>query len=158
MCWSNSRFFCWARTLRTRVLMSSISTVEFFSSMFGPVLLNCESRSAERPPPADGQSGWWDSRCCIQDGLTPVRGNRKVYSSGVNGKCPDPATYRPGSVTDNCAFNAPWSFHTAGGYFCMGDGSVRGITYAAGNQSSGSTSLLEALASRSGGEVVNSDY
>ena len=113
---------------------------------------------AERPPPADGQSGWWDSRCCIQDGLTPVRGNTKIYSSGVNGKCPNPATYRPGSVTDNCAFNAPWSFHTAGGYFCMGDGSVRGITYAAGNQSVGGTSLLEALASRSGGEVVNSDY
>ncbi len=113
---------------------------------------------AERPPPADGQWGWWDSACCIQDGISPVRGDTKIYSSGVNGKCPDPATYRPGSVQDNCAFNTVWSFHASGGYFCIGDGSVRFISYSAGNQSLGSTSLLEAMASRSGGEVVNPDY
>jgi hypothetical protein len=40
----------------------------------------------------------------------------------------------------------------------MGDGSVRTITYQAGNQTVGSTSLLEALASSSGEEVVNIDY
>ena len=112
----------------------------------------------ERPPPADGQWGWWDSACCIQDGMTPVRGDRKVYSSGVNGNCPNPSLYRPGTVQDNCSFNSPWAFHTAGGHFCMGDGSVRTISYAAGNQTVGGTSLLEALASRGGGETVGSDY
>ncbi len=112
---------------------------------------------AERPPPADGQWGWWDSACCTVDVLTPVRGERKTYSNGVNGKCPDPALYGPGRVDDNCAFHAPWSFHTPGGHFAMGDGSVRTITYAAGNQPAAGASVLEALASRSGGEVVSAE-
>jgi prepilin-type N-terminal cleavage/methylation domain-containing protein len=113
---------------------------------------------AERPPPADGQLGWWDSRCCLEDGHSAARGNDKIYSSGVSGKCPNPAVYKPGDVRDNCAFNAVWSFHSGGGHFCMGDGSVRPISYAAGNQSAGGVTLLEALASRSGGEVVAADY
>jgi prepilin-type N-terminal cleavage/methylation domain-containing protein len=113
---------------------------------------------AERPPPADGQWGWWDSACCIQDGISAVVGDRKIYSSGINGNCPDPAPYRPGNVDDNCAFNAIWAAHQPGGNFCMGDGSVRIISYAAGNQPVGSITLLEALASRSGGEVVGTDY
>ena len=110
---------------------------------------------AERPPPADGQWGWWDSACCTVDVITPVRGERKTYSNGVNGKCPDPALYGPGRVDDNCAFHAPWSFHAAGGHFAMGDGSVRTFTYAAGNQPAAGASVLEALASRAGGEVVS---
>ncbi len=113
---------------------------------------------AERPPPADGAWGWWDSACCIQDGLSPIRGDRKIYSSGANGNCPNPATYRPGHVEDNCSFNSIWAFHSSGGNFCMGDGSVRTITYQAGNQPLGSVTLLEALASKSGSEVVNVDY
>ncbi|MCE9560781.1 MAG: DUF1559 domain-containing protein [Planctomycetes bacterium] len=113
---------------------------------------------AERPPPADGQWGWWDSACCNVDTVSPVRGERKVYSSGVHGNCPDPAPYRPGSVEDNCAFNSVWAFHRAGGNFCMGDGSVRTITYAVGNQSVGGVSLLEALSSRSGGESAIQEY
>ena len=113
---------------------------------------------AERPPPADGQLGWWDSRCCIKDCHSPVRGNNKIYSSSSFGKCPNPAVYKPGDMRDNCAFNAVWSFHPSGGYFCMGDGSVRPITYAAGNQSVGGVTLLEALASRGGSEVITSDF
>jgi prepilin-type N-terminal cleavage/methylation domain-containing protein/prepilin-type processing-associated H-X9-DG protein len=113
---------------------------------------------AERPPPADGQWGWWDSACCIQDTLSPVRGDDKIYSSGRFGKCPDPAPYQPGNVRDNCAFNAVWAFHSPGGNFCMGDGSVRAISFAAGNQPVGAVTLLEALASRAGSEVVGSDY
>jgi hypothetical protein len=110
---------------------------------------------AERPPPADGQWGWWDSPCCIQDGLSPVRGDRTIYSSGINGNCPDPAVYQRGSIQDNCAFNAVWGNHSQGAYFCMGDGSVRMISFAAGNQANGTITLLEALASRSGSEVVS---
>jgi prepilin-type N-terminal cleavage/methylation domain-containing protein len=113
---------------------------------------------AERPPPADGQWGWWDSACCIQDGLSPMRGDTRIYSSSSFGNCPNPAMYKPGNVNDNCAFNAIWSCHAAGGYFCMGDGSVRLIAFSAGNQSVGAVTLLEALASRKGGEVVGVDY
>ncbi len=112
----------------------------------------------ERPPPADGQWGWWDSACCIQDGLSPVRGDTKIYSSGINGNCQNPAIYKPGNVQDNCAFNAVWAFHPQGGNFCMGDGSVRTISFPAGNQSVGSVSVLEALATRSGAETVAVDY
>ena len=112
----------------------------------------------ERPPPADGQWGWWDSRCCIQDGLSPARGDTKVYSSGAFGKCADPAPYQPGRVDDDCAFNGLWAFHPQGGNFCMGDGGVRPISFAAGNRPAAGTTLLEALASRGGGEVVDGDY
>ena len=111
---------------------------------------------AERPPPGDGQWGWWDSRCCTWDGISAARGNRKIYSSGINDKCPDPAIYRRANYEDNCAFNALWSYHSAGGLFCMGDGSVRTISYEVGNQPR-TASLLEALASRSGNEIVSID-
>jgi prepilin-type N-terminal cleavage/methylation domain-containing protein len=112
----------------------------------------------ERPPAADGQWGWWDSACCIQDGISAARGDTKLYSSGDNGKCPDPAVYGPGNFQDKCAFNAVWACHRPGANFCMGDGSVRLITFQAGNQTVGGTSLLEALASRDGREVIPADY
>lgn len=113
---------------------------------------------AERPPSADGQFGWWDSRCCIEDNISPTIGTRKPFSSGTSGKCPDPAPYRTGRYDDRCMFNAIWSCHQAGGYFCMGDGSVRMIAYAAGNSPLGNGTLLEALSSRSGAETVSGDY
>jgi prepilin-type processing-associated H-X9-DG protein len=112
---------------------------------------------AERPPPADGQWGWWDSPCCTQDTMSAVRGDRTPYSSGVNGNCPLVAIYRPGSVEDSCAFDAVWANHAQGGNFCMGDGSVRAISYAAGNRAAGTLTVLEALTSRSGGETVSPD-
>jgi prepilin-type N-terminal cleavage/methylation domain-containing protein/prepilin-type processing-associated H-X9-DG protein len=111
----------------------------------------------ERPPPADGQWGWWDSQCCTQDDISPVRGDTKIYSSGINGNCPNPAIYRYGSVADNCAFNAVWANHPGGANFCMGDGSVHVIAYSTGNQAAGTSTILEALASRNGNEVVSLD-
>ncbi len=112
---------------------------------------------AERPPPADGEWGWWDSACCDVDTISQIRGEPKIYHSGSNGGCPKPASYRPGDVRDNCAFNAVWAFHTSGGNFCMGDGSVRTITFAAANRPVAGSSVLEALASRNGGEIVSAD-
>lgn len=113
---------------------------------------------AERPPAADGQRGWWDSRCCTEDAISPARGNNKLYSNGIFGKCPTPAIYQSGNVLDNCAFHAVWSNHAAGGNFCMGDGSVRMISYDVGNEPIAGTSLLEALASRAGGELIGGDW
>ena len=111
---------------------------------------------AERPPSADGQIGWWDSRCCLEDSTSPVRGNNKLCSSGINGKCPNPAVYRQGKVQDNCLVNAIWSSHFGGANFCMADGSVRTISYQAGNQPAGTATLLEAMASRYGSEIFDS--
>ncbi len=113
---------------------------------------------AERPPPADGQWGWWDSACCTEDGISAVRGDRKIYSSGPNGNCADPAFFQPSDIQDNCSFNAIGTCHAEGGNFCMGDGSVRTIAYESGNQPLGVATLLEALASRSGDEPLPGDY
>jgi prepilin-type N-terminal cleavage/methylation domain-containing protein len=109
---------------------------------------------AERPPPGNGQWGWWDSPCCVQDTISATRGDTSLFSSGINGNCPRPAVYQRNSLDDNCAFNAVWALHAAGGNFCMGDGSVRTITFDAGNRAAGTVSVLEALASRAGNEVV----
>lgn len=113
---------------------------------------------AERPPPADGQWGWWDTPCCTQDTMSPVRGDRSPFSSSNFGNCPNTALFQFGNYQDNCAFNAVWSNHSQGANFCMGDGSVRTITYSAGNASAGNASLLEALASRNGNELTANDY
>ena len=110
---------------------------------------------AERPPPANGHWGWWDSRCCTQDTISPIVGGSDNYSYGIFGQCPDPAYYRPANVQDNCVFNALSSFHSGGGNFCMADGSVRTIAYSVTGVMCGSTTLLEALASRNGTEVIS---
>ena len=113
---------------------------------------------AERPPPADGKWGWWDSPCCIEDSISQIRGDPKIFSSSDFGNCAKPATFRAGNVQDNCSFNAIAALHATSGNFCMGDGSVRSITFSSGNRPMGGTTLLEALASRSGGEVVSIEY
>jgi prepilin-type N-terminal cleavage/methylation domain-containing protein/prepilin-type processing-associated H-X9-DG protein len=110
---------------------------------------------AKRPPSGDGQFGWWDSRCCLEDNISPARGTNKLFSSGKSGKCSDPAVYHQGVVEDNCAFNSLWSCHFYGGNVCMADGSVRTVSYQAGNQPAGNGTLLEAMASRYGSEVFD---
>jgi prepilin-type N-terminal cleavage/methylation domain-containing protein/prepilin-type processing-associated H-X9-DG protein len=82
-------------------------------------------------------------------------------ASGASYNCPTPSNFQPGYVWDNCAVNSFWSFHQGGGNFVMGDGSVRFITYAAATNtvSTGSTqTILQALATRAGGEVFNDSY
>jgi prepilin-type processing-associated H-X9-DG protein len=110
---------------------------------------------AERPPPANGHWGWWDSKCCTQDTISPIVGGNDSYGYGIFGECPDPAYYRSGNVQDNCTFNSLSSFHSGGGNFCMADGSVRTIAYDIAHVMCGSTTLLEALASRNGAEVIS---
>lgn len=108
----------------------------------------------ERPPSADGNFGWWDSRCCAEDGISPVKGTRKPFSSGINGSCPDPAYFHAGNTRDNCAFNGLWANHASGANFCMADGSVRTLSYEVAKQIAGGVTLLEALASRNGSEAI----
>jgi len=69
-----------------------------------------------------------------------------------------PGLYRPGSPFSPTDWNHFWSFHPGGGMWLMADGSVRFISYNAGaavvTQVQGvNVTLLEALASRAGGEV-----
>jgi hypothetical protein len=78
-------------------------------------------------------------------------------NTGATYNCPKPAIFGPGITTDNCATNSVWSCHVNGGYFAMGDGSVRFITYDAGTSlvfSGGTQSIMQALATRAGGEVI----
>ncbi len=112
---------------------------------------------AERPPSADGLLGWWDSPW-EEDDIAPIRGDRSLVSSSPFGNCAKIATYRYGNYQDNCFFNAVWSNHTQGGHVCMGDGSVRMLTYTIGNQSLGTTTVMEALATRSSKESIPVEY
>ncbi len=112
---------------------------------------------AERPPATDGNFGWWDSRCCIEDTHTPVKGTRRPFSSGRSGSCPDPpitvvTITRTDAHSMGCGPN-----HYEGGNFCMADGSVRQISYEVNRQpvvGSSSVTLLEALASRDEQEIM----
>jgi len=113
---------------------------------------------AERPPSADGNYGWWDSECCTEDNISPVKGSNSPYRSGSLGNCPNPAYFTPGSFQDNCAFNAIWSNHLEGANVCMADGSVRMLSYQVAKQPIGKTTLLEAFASRADGEVISGDH
>jgi prepilin-type N-terminal cleavage/methylation domain-containing protein/prepilin-type processing-associated H-X9-DG protein len=112
----------------------------------------------ERPPSADGSAGWWDSSCCTEDTISPVRGTPAPFATGKFGTCPDPALFEHGNYQDLCTFNAIWSPHLEGANFCMADGSVRMFSYRVADQHVGSVTVLEALASRSGGESLPSDY
>jgi hypothetical protein len=71
---------------------------------------------------------------------------------------PNPAVYDYGKVEDRCSFNSLFSTHPVGGNFCLGDGSVRMITYNGANAPSGATTILEALSSRGVGEAVSGSW
>ena len=81
----------------------------------------------------------------------------RLYNPGT-----EPDYYRPGALNDpqNDHVDHYWSLHPGGGMWLMGDGSVRFIAYAAGTRVVATISgipvtLLEALASRNGGEVIS---
>jgi prepilin-type processing-associated H-X9-DG protein len=90
------------------------------------------------------------------DTTAPVQ--RNIAAGLPNGGCPVPAIFKPGNINDPCANNAPWSLHTGGGHFLFADGHVAFLNYSvATTPSSGGNSILQALATRSGGEVTNLD-
>lgn len=132
--------------LRTKY---TIASRDVFDGLSQTILIT------ERPPAADGNFGWWDSRCCIEDSISPAKGTNRPYSSGSHGQhCPDPAYFKYGNYLDNCSFNGLWSNHREGANFCMADGSVRMMSYQISTEPSAGVTLLEALASRSGSEVA----
>jgi prepilin-type processing-associated H-X9-DG protein len=110
---------------------------------------------AERPPSSDTNFGWW--AWGFAD--TTVAAQRNHANSAVIGGCPTPAIFKAGSLNDPCSFNAPWSFHVGGAHFLFADGHVSFLTYdVATTQTSSGNSLLQALCTRSGGEVTAGNY
>lgn len=110
---------------------------------------------AERPPSSDTNFGWW--AWGYSDTTTVARRNH-TNSTPIGG-CPVPAIFGPGSLNTPCSFNAPWSFHDGGANFLFTDGHVGFLNYSvATTMTPSGNSLLEALCTRSGGEVVADGY
>ena len=95
----------------------------------------------ERPPAADLSFGWWSYS--DYDNLLGTQNYVNLYPN-----CPSPGVFGPGKVTNNCDSNHFWSLHPGGGNWLFGDGSVHFLPYSA-------SALTFPLATRSGGEVVN---
>jgi len=116
----------------------------------------------ERPPSNDLYYGWmWaGSGDYPYFGATDVALGVREITNGT----PDPTLtgtnrdfFRPGDLNDpnNIHRYHFWSLHPGGANFAFGDGSVRFVTYTAGTQlNPGGPTLLEALASRNGGEAL----
>jgi len=111
----------------------------------------------ERPPSNDLEYGWqWagagydDAAFGAGDVVLGVR-ERILNPSSA------PDFYRPGDLNDPQHNKHFWSLHPGGAMWLFGDGSVRPISYSAGTANTGTpgVTVLEALASRAGDEVVS---
>jgi prepilin-type N-terminal cleavage/methylation domain-containing protein/prepilin-type processing-associated H-X9-DG protein len=107
--------------------------------------------AGERPPSPDFQFGWWYAGAGQRftgsaDMILGVE-ELKFLPLSIN-FCPL-TTYRfqPGSLHNQCDMFHFWSLHPGGAHFAFVDGSVRLLAYS-------SVSIMPALASRAGGEVV----
>jgi prepilin-type processing-associated H-X9-DG protein len=112
----------------------------------------------ERPPSNNLLYGWmWAG-----SGDFPYFGATDVVL-GVRERAESPTAapdfFRPGNLNDPQDLHRYhfWSLHPGGAMWLMADGSVRFITYSVGTQTVGvqsgiNVSLLEAMASRDGGE------
>ncbi len=99
----------------------------------------------ERPPSARMDSGWWytisgDS----YDYLLPAETAADIETP----LCPGVGTFGPGRIDNQCDKYHFWSLHPGGANFVFADGSARLLSYSVRPH-------LRALATRSGGEVVD---
>jgi prepilin-type processing-associated H-X9-DG protein len=103
----------------------------------------------ERPPSADFRFGWWYGGAgqAFSGSLDSHVGAREL-NWVVGHTCSfKPSHFEPARPEDPCAYFHFWSLHGNGAYFLFADGSVRFLAYSADG-------ILPALATRSGGEVV----
>lgn len=106
----------------------------------------------ERPPSPDFWYGWWytgsgNAGTGVLDMTLGVRELRDVDSSTQS--CPPgPYHFTPGRFDGPCDLFHFWSPHDGGAHFVFCDGSVRLVRYEA-------DAVLQALATRAGGETVN---
>jgi hypothetical protein len=96
----------------------------------------------ERPTDRGRDWGWW----LYSDGDT-LLGHPNRLAAYWGGSCV-PGYFKPDIFGSTCSTAHYWSFHTGGGNWLIGDGSVRFVRYAA------ATTTLVQMASIDGGEVV----
>jgi prepilin-type processing-associated H-X9-DG protein len=107
--------------------------------------------AGERPPSADFWYGWWyagfgQAGTGSADMLLGAR--ERNFGGGFVANCPPgPYHFQAGRLTEQCDLFHFWSMHPGGAQFLFADGSVRFLAYTA-------DSVLPALATRAGGEVV----
>ncbi|MDY3552266.1 DUF1559 domain-containing protein [Gemmata sp. JC717] len=112
----------------------------------------------ERPPANSLEYGWmWAGA-----GYDPGAFGAGDVVLGVRERIPSindaPGVYGPGNLNQDTHFNHYWSLHSGGAMWARADGSVQFIAYSAGSQvvtqiNGVNVTLLEAMASRAGGEV-----
>ena len=110
---------------------------------------------AERPPSIDEFWGWW----AWGQSDTTVIAQRNIGSGFPVGGCPSPAIFQQGSISDPCSFNAPWSTHPGGGNFLFAAGHVAFLNFTvATTKTPSGNSILQALCTRNGNEVLPTGY
>jgi prepilin-type processing-associated H-X9-DG protein len=107
----------------------------------------------ERPSSADLVYGWWYAGDGLEKtgALDFTVGAREINSSRNYARyrrCGGgPFHFLQGNIKDHCSVFHYWSLHHNGSNFAFADGSVRFLSYSA-------DTVLPALATRAGGEVV----
>ena len=116
----------------------------------------------ERSPTPDGFYGEWNFYDPDSYGAARDTWGWYTFDGGFSGgaACNLPATFRaPRAASSFCNFNHLHSYHTGGANFLFGDGSVRFLTYAvAGPLPSSTRSILEAMVTFNGGEVIPGNF
>jgi len=110
----------------------------------------------ERPPSQDFWYGWWYASYGQEgtgsaDMLLGVREIRAPPTPYVEGCGPGPYVFGPGNLKTPCHVFHFWSNHSSGGHFLFADGSVKFVSYQAGERT------VPALGTISGGELVSPD-
>ena len=108
--------------------------------------------AGERPPSADLEYGWWYAGPGQNlTGSTDVILGARELNVSKPGCPPGPYAFGPGSFNGACDQFHFWSPHPGGAQFLFADGSVHFLPYSA-------AAVLPALATRNGGEAVDTDY
>lgn len=111
--------------------------------------------AGERPPPGSLQAGQWYSNVTdvshdFERGPDGILAVDEAYHPGHITCGATPQQFGPGRIDNSCDRYHYWSLHPGGAQWLFADGSVRFLPYT-------TATLLPALATRAGGEVVG-DY
>jgi prepilin-type processing-associated H-X9-DG protein/prepilin-type N-terminal cleavage/methylation domain-containing protein len=103
----------------------------------------------ERPPSTDNRFGWWYAGIGqLNTGSGDMVLGVREFLATDEPCARGPNHFQPGSDRNICDFLHFWSYHSGGANFVFADGSVRFLSYSA-------DSIMPALATRAGGEVVD---